>query len=383
MGIERFLVPTELIMGSGVFREWSAVCREHGISRPLLVTGRQWARRAGHIDAMLEGPLDTTVFDEIPANPGTAVCEAGADAARSEGCDGVVALGGGSALDAAKAIAVLARNPGPCRDHFGAGRFESPPLPVIAVPTTAGTGSEVTPYAVLVDEATKQKRTIGGKALFPRAALLDPELTLGLPPDITRDTGLDVLSQAMEGMVSKKRNRFCDLLALEAIALVRRYLPEAVAAPDNLAARENMLLAATLSGMVIAHTGTTLVHGMGYYYTLDADVPHGLANGLLLRPVFQYNAGHLPQAVARIAAVLGHPVAVRPDAVRKAIGTALGELFDALGTSPAARDHGVRDEALPRYAADIVGDPYRFKNQTGNLGVEEVEGLFRDSWAGT
>jgi len=235
---------------------------------------------------------------------------------------------------------------------------------------------------VLVDEATGQKRTISGRRLFPKLALLDPVLCISLPLEATRDTGLDVLSQAMEGMVSRRSSAMCDLLALDTIRLIYRWLPRAMAHPDDLEARANMLLAAALSGMVIAHTGTTLVHGMGYYYTLDAGVPHGLANGLLLTPVFQFNAMHLPEKVAAMAEALGHPCPSTPAAARSGIGQALHGFFQSLGCSPAAGDHGVAERCLSAYAADIVEDPYRFKNQVGNWDKEGVEALYRASWAG-
>lgn len=187
-------------------------------------------------------------------------------------------------MDVAKAIAVLATNPGGCRDYFGSDKYTTPNLAVACVPTTAGTGSEVTPYSVITDLELGMKRTLSGRSLFPAVAVLDPALTLTVPRDVTVNTGLDVLSQAMEGIVSRTSTAVGDALALEACRLVRRWLPECVRDGNDLEARSQMLQASMLAGCVIAQSGTTLVHGMGYYFTTRFGVPHGLANGLVVPP---------------------------------------------------------------------------------------------------
>jgi alcohol dehydrogenase class IV len=212
--------------------------------------------------------------------------------------------------------------------------------------------------------------------------VLDPELTLSMPRDVTIATGLDALSQAMEGFVSNKATEVGDLLALEACRIIRSYLPIAANDPQNLEARGQMLYAANLSGTIIAQSGTTLVHGMGYYYTLHHDVAHGLANALLLSPVFEWNARHLPQKVAALAGALGVICPAEPVSAAVGIREALVGFLETLGVSPAARDAGVSSAALADHATDIAGDPYRFKNQVGSLDPSHIEQLFRASWAG-
>jgi len=285
-------------------------------------------------------------------------------------------------MDVAKAAAGLARHDGPCTGFFGRDTFPNGALPIIAVPTTAGTGSEVTPYAVLVHTDEVKKQTIGGRCLFPTVALLDPELTRSLSPGLTAATGLDALSQAMEGFVSKKHTPQGDALALDACRRIRRWLPVAVADGADLEARSQMLYAAMLSGCVIAQSGTTLVHGMGYHYTLTHGVQHGLANGLLLAPVFEFNATHAPEAAATLAEALGVPCDPKPEAAAKAIGGAVRDLLRACGVSPAARDAGVHTETLEAFAEDIASDPYRVRNQIGEITVDLVRRLYRASYAG-
>lgn len=356
-------------------------------ARPaLIVTGRRSARASGLLDRVADLLPGSTIFDGVDENPDTIVCERGARVARDAGAQGVVALGGGSAIDAAKAIALLAANPGRCADYWDTPDFPAPPLPLIAVPTTAGTGSEATPYAVLVDPAGPVKRTIAGPALFPRAAVLDPDLTRGLPRGIAVATGLDALSQAMEGMLSKRANPVGDTLAIEGCRLVRGALPQvarvADTAEDAAEARADMLRAAWLSGVVIAETGTTLVHGMGYLYTLRAGVPHGLANALILAPVFRVNARHQPERVARLAGALGAPCDATPKAAAAAITRAIHGLLADLDVSPAARDAGVPRAALDDYAREVAAQPRRFRNQWGDFDEDAIATLYRESHDG-
>lgn len=374
----RFFLGAEIVFGDGVFASLGAHATRFG-NRPLIVTGKRSARASGALDRALGQLPGAKVFDAIDENPGATVCEQGAAFCRAHGCDVVVAIGGGSPMDAAKAIAMLATNDGPCADFFGAEKYTVDPLPVVAVPTTAGTGSEVTPYSVLVDEAQRTKRTISGEALFPRVALLDPELTRTLPGAVAIATGLDALSQSMEGIVSKKSTPIGDAIALDAIRRVCEYLPRAAKdGANDREARAQMLYAAMLSGIIVAQSGTTLVHGMGYAYTLDCGIAHGLANALLLAPLFYHNACAAPDRVSRIAEAMGADP-VRPE---QSVPEAVYGLLRALGVSPAARDHGVREQQLDRFAAEIAADSYRFRNQIGNLGESDVHRFYRQSYLG-
>ena len=375
-------VPTEVVFGVGCFDTLGEHSRRLG-TRPLLVTGKNSARKIGALDRALVQLEHVSVFDAVEENPGTNTCERGAALCRQLGCDHLVAIGGGSPIDVAKAIAGLAVNAGACADHFGSKGLQAGALPVIAVPTTAGTGSEVTPYAVLVDSVSRTKKTITGKAIFPRIALLDPDLTRHLPRAATISTGLDVLSQSMEGIVSKKSTPVGDALALDACRRVRAYLPRAAAQGEgDIEARGQMLYASMLSGCVIAQSGTTLVHGMGYYYTLECGIPHGLANGLLLGPLFRHNARVAPEKVGSIAEALLSDGTQREAGPEKAILRALRLLFEELSVSSAAGDHGVSEVLLAGFAEDVASDPYRYRNQIGEITQEIILGFYRESFQG-
>lgn len=377
----RFSVPTEIVFASGCLDTLAGHSQALG-TKALVVTGCRSARKSGVLDRVLAHLPGATLLEGIDENPGDTTCDEGAGLCRQSGCDHIIALGGGSPIDAAKAIAVLATNGGRCADYFGNDRFGKTPLPVVAIPTTAGTGSEVTPYAVLVDTKEGAKRTVGGRGLFPRTALLDPDLTRTLPRDLTINTGLDALSQAMEGMLSLNATPIGDALALEVCRTVRAWLPRAAEAPEDSDARSAMLYAAMLSGCIIAQSGTTLVHGMGYQYTLEFGVPHGLANALLLAPVFALNARYEAQKVALVAEALGNSCEAVPEAAARAIGVALHAFLRELGVSPAAEDAGVEEGRLETLARNVYGEPGRFKNQLGTLSEGDVRRLYELSFKG-
>jgi alcohol dehydrogenase class IV len=374
----RFHMPTEVRFGVDALDGLSGA-RELG-SRPVILCGSASAKRHGHLSAVVERLAAPNILDGFPENPSFADCES--FAARCDDADLIIALGGGSVIDGAKALALLSANGGRCRDYLNTAA-KNAPLPVIAIPTTSGTGSEVTPYSVLIDEQANRKSTLKSPGLFPRLALLDPALTVTLPTQITLATALDALSQAMEGMLSKNATPMGDVLALEACRLVHTWLPQVLTNPEDLHGRGQLLYAAMLSGVVISQSGTTLVHGMGYYYTLDHGTAHGVANALLLPPLFWWNAHHAADKVSRLASALGHPCAATPSEAAQAITDALYELYEKINFNPSAKEHGIPESALGPMAADIVNDPYRFKNQVGVLNVNHVEALFRASWAGS
>ncbi len=383
MSAFQYHMPTQVVFGAGSFDSLGEHSRRFG-NRPFIVTGKDSARKIGALDRAL-GQLDhASIFDGVEENPGTATSERGADLCRQLGCDHVIAIGGGSPMDVAKAVAGLSVNRGRCADHFGSGGLTEGALPIIAVPTTSGTGSEVTPYSVIVDAETRTKKTITSKAVFPKVAVLDPELTMTMPRPVTVSTGLDVLSQAMEGIVSRKSTPTGDALALDACRRVREFLPRAVSkGTEDAEARAQMLYASMLAGCVIAQSGTTLVHGMGYYYTLECGVPHGLANGLLLTPLFRHNAEVEPVKVAAILEALAPDGNPEVDDLAGAIAGALHALLAELGVSPAARDHGVNETRLAGFSAEVAKDPYRYRNQIGEITESKIFEFYKKSLIGS
>ena len=256
-------------------------------------------------DSLKAGQVEAIVFKEFVQEPEPEQADAAGAAAGEHGCDLVIGIGGGSAMDLAKAAGILATNKGRAKDYQGVDLVPSPGLPSIMVPTTAGTGSEVTWTAVFTSRAEKTKGGINSKYLYPDLALLDPELTLTLPPDVTASTGMDALCHAVESYTSVKANPMSDLVALEAVGLIAENLPLAVADGRNIEARENMLLGSLLAGLGLANAGVTAVHALSYPLGAVFGIPHGLANALLLPHVMSFNCMGNPQKFAEIAEVMG------------------------------------------------------------------------------
>jgi len=289
-----FFLPTKVYFGEGVIRRVGEEASKLG-EKVMVITGRTSARKTGILQkvesSLKKKRIKVILFEEVEPNPSFDTVERGGEISRKEKVEVIVALGGGSPMDAAKGIALLSTNSSPLDLYIGQGKVKNPPLPLIAIPTTAGTGSEVTKYAVFTNKkkVPHRKEVIGDSHLFPEVALLDPELTLSLPSSITRDTGVDALSHAIEGFTSTRAQPLSDLLALKSINLIFRYLPETINNPHNLEARSSLLYASLLAGIVIAQTGTILVHAMGYRLTTDFGIPHGRANGILLPWVYEFN----------------------------------------------------------------------------------------------
>lgn len=378
----RYFVPTEVIFGCHVLRDFADKRLRNRAERPFIVTGKTSGAKSGALEMLRDACPASVIFDEVPENPNTEVCDRAAEICRKNACDMVLAVGGGSPMDVAKAVAGLMKNEGFCSEYFGSGLLRNGALPIIAIPTTAGTGSEVTPYSVIVDSGTNTKKSIADPSIFPRTAVLDPALTVSMPRHVTTNTGLDALSQAMEGFVSVNSSSLGDVLAIEVCRLVKTWLPRAIANGFDLEARSEMLFAAMLSGCVIAQSGTTLVHGLGYAYTTHCGVPHGLANALLLTPVFQYNAQIAPDKVAELAAALGFPTAPEPSAVSHSIGVAIHTLLKECGVSPAAKTAGVDETRLVDFARQVAAEPYRFRNQIGKPTYEDLLRMYRASYEG-
>jgi alcohol dehydrogenase class IV len=282
----QFATAGEIRFGAGAARDLPAAVRALG-ERPLLVTGR-----SPSLAGQLLGPFDCVTV-RVAREPGVELVREGARLAEAAGCDVVVAIGGGSAIDAGKAIAALAANGGDVLDYLeviGAGRsLESPSLPFVAVPTTAGTGSEVTRNAVLASREHRVKASMRSPFMLPRVALVDPELTYDLPPEITAATGMDALTQLIEPYVSPRANPLTDALCVEGIRRAAQALPRVYEDGKDAAAREAMSLASLFGGLALANAGLGAVHGFAAPIGGMFDAPHGAVCAALLPYVMEAN----------------------------------------------------------------------------------------------
>jgi len=308
--------PTRIRFGVDAINDLPALVKELGGSKVFLVVdpGLVKAGLVERITAPLaKAKIAFELYDKVDPEPGLKLADNGLKLAKKAKCDCVVGAGGGSAMDVAKAVSILLTNGGKAEDYLGLGKIKKPGVPKIMIPTSAGTGAEVTFTAVFINEKTKSKGGMNGDPLYPEAAILDPALTVSLPPHITATTGVDALTHALEAFVSTQSHPISDMYALEAIELISSNLVKAYAHGGNLEARSNMLLGSLLAGKALATAGVGLVHAMAYPLGGMFGIPHGLANAVLLPYVMAYNLIGNPGRFAMLAEVMGAKVDGLPE----------------------------------------------------------------------
>ncbi len=323
----RIVLPRLMEIGAGASQQLAAVLGGLGCSRPLIVTDRMMVELgyAARLAEQLEqAGIASRCFADTEPEPTAASIRAGVQMVREGDFDSIVALGGGSPIDSAKAIGILGKFGGEMRDYRFPRDVSDAGLPLIAIPTTAGTGSEVTRFTIITDETSDEKMLCAGLGFMPVAALIDYELTLSLPPRVTADTGIDALTHAIEAYVSRKASLYSDAQALEAMRLLAPNLRSAFHEPRNLAAREAMMLGATLAGIAFSNASVALVHGMSRPIGAFFHVPHGLSNAMLLPAVTAFSSPAAPERYADCARAMG--VAGEGDSVEAANDKLLSEL---------------------------------------------------------
>ncbi|MBO8138570.1 MAG: iron-containing alcohol dehydrogenase [Desulfotomaculum sp.] len=303
----RFYCPTRIFFGERCIENYSKELSALG-RKALIVTGKNSSKRNGSlrdmVSALFKEGIQYNVFDEVEENPSLTAVYRAAEMARKMEAEFIIGIGGGSPMDAAKAAAVAATNDISQQDLM-ARKWTAPPLPIVAVPTTAGSGSEVTPYSVLTVEWEETKKSIAGDELFPAAALLDPRYTKNLPWDITINTAVDALSHSIEGFMNNRATVISDLLALESISIIGRVLKNINEENITMKHREDLLYASMLGGAVIAQTATGIIHALGYPFTYYKKLPHGLANGILMKASLQFFNQHSPGRVEQVVKAMG------------------------------------------------------------------------------
>jgi len=380
-------LPRILQVGAGASALLAQTLAELGLHRPLLVTDPHMVAcgYSGRLQHQLEDAgLHYTLFSKCVPDPTTDSVYAALAVLRDGNHDCVVGLGGGSSLDTAKAVAVLAGRDGPMRDYKVPHHIDSG-LPIVAIPTTAGTGSEATRVAVITDTDTQEKMLCMGLGLMPVAALVDYELTLTMPYRLTADTGLDSLCHALEAYVSRKANPFTDGIALTAMHAIYHNIRTACAEPDNRHAREAMMLAATQGGIAFANSSVTLIHGMSRPIGALYHVPHGLSNAMLLPEVTAWSVDYATVRYATSARCMG----IANDADSDAI--AVGKLVEGLRelnadlAVPTPAAYGI-DEASWFGSLELMADQALDSGSPANNPrvpeAAEIVDLYRRVWNG-
>ncbi|KAF0160220.1 MAG: aldehyde dehydrogenase [Syntrophaceae bacterium] len=376
--------PTKIIFGSGsstgeLESEMSAL----GCSRAVVVTD-QGIIKAGLSEKIIKtlGEKCVGVFSDVPQDTGIDVVNRGAAFAREKGADIIISIGGGSVIDTAKCICILLTEGGSLANYEGIQLLTRPQTPHIVIPTTAGTGSEVTWIAVVYDKDKGQKILIVESYNAPRAAILDPQLTLGLPPLLTASTGMDAMTHAIEAMTSMQREPIADAMALHAIRLLSDYLPVCIKDGGNIRARGQVQMAATMAGWAFGNAMVGLVHAMAHSIGAVARVPHGVSCGIMLPYCMDYNIGDgEPETIAIYAAIaqaLG--VSKRDDEPGSAAMAAVQEIFDLLrkiGHPLKLSELGVTEEDIIKAADLSIADGAIVNNIRYVTGKDEVLEIYR------
>jgi len=300
-------LPKIMEVGAHAIEKLASVLNTLECHKPCIITDKMMMQ-LGYVERLKKqlepSKIKAGLFDDCMPEPTDESLDEAVELVRNGGYDSLIALGGGSAIDSAKAIAILAKLGGQISDYKVPNSVDQCGLPVIAIPTTAGTGSEATRATVITDASSDEKMLCMGIGLMPVAAIIDYELTLSLPPRVTADTGIDALTHAIEAYVSRKANPFSDQQAMAAIKLLAPNLRLAFHQPDNRAAREAMMLGATLAGIAFSNASVALVHGMSRPIGAHFHVPHGLSNAMLLPAVTEFSIPGAPKRYAHCARLM-------------------------------------------------------------------------------
>ncbi len=379
-----FNTVARLVSGAGSALELAEQCQRLQVRRPLLVTdpGLVQIGLVQPVAAALEqAGLAPVLFDQVREDPPEATVLAAAELARVKRIDGVIGLGGGSSMDVAKVVAALLGGDQALQDLYGVGMVKGPRLPLVLVPTTAGTGSEVTPVAVITTGETT-KAGVSSPVLLPDVAVLDADLTLGLPPAITAMTGVDAMVHAIEAYTSRhQKNPLSDNLARQALRLLSRNIRTAVHDGSNREAREAMLLGACLAGQAFANAPVAAVHALAYPLGGHFHIPHGLSNSLVLPSVLAFNASAAAPLYAELAElVIGAPVAGDAEVQTAALIAELVKLIADVGLPATLAEAGVDRDSLERLAEDAMLQQRLLVNNPRDVDYEDALALYRDAY---
>ncbi|RLB57645.1 MAG: alcohol dehydrogenase [Deltaproteobacteria bacterium] len=377
----RFNFPTRILFGEGVIEDMPPHLSAMGVKRPLVVTDRGLMTTdipEKLVNLLRSSGFEPATFYKIDPNPNDQQVEAGTETFRNHEADGLVAIGGGSPLDAAKAIQIRINHPDPLEEYDdlkgGDARILGELPPLVAIPTTAGTGSEVSRSAVITVAAAGRKVVLFSPRLMPALAVCDPLLTYELPPRLTAETGMDALSHNIEAFMATGYHPLADGIALRAVSMIVRALPRAVKQGDDADARRDMLMASTM-GAVAFQKGLGVVHSLAHPLSTVSGVSHGLANSILLPVAVEFNG----EAEAERAAELAHALeAQSPTAA--AAAESIRQLARGIGLPLRLSQAGVKEEHLPQLVAKALEDGCHLSNPRACDDPETMEQLYRGAW---
>lgn len=377
----RLLQPKKIVFGRGGAGQCADDVSALGLRRVFIVTSPPIVGLVEPLaGALRKGGASVTIYSGVATEPAVSTFEGAMEAARQAEPDAVIGLGGGSAMDVAKLVAALYDGRQGVREVFGIGKLASRPLYLACLPTTAGTGSEVSPNAILLDEAEELKKGIVSPHLVPDAAYVDPMLTVTMPPAVTAATGLDALTHCAEAYANRFAHPIVDLYALQGIRLIAANVVRAVERGDDLEARTNMALGSLYGGFCLSPVNTAAVHALAYPLGGEFHVAHGVSNAVLLPHVLRFNLPAAPERYAEVALALG---AKAGDSDLETAQRGLDRLFELCrecGIPAGMSELGVPEAAIPRMAEAAMKVTRLLKNNRRELTVADAEAIYRSAY---
>jgi len=382
--VSNFFSPKKIVLGNNIVKKVGDEVKTLSRGKALVVTdpGLVSAGLAEVVeDALHDAQIEVGIFDKVEPEPPARIVDECAKMIREGMYDVIIGLGGGSSLDIAKGSAIMATNPGVILDYVGFETIHTPGLPKILIPTTAGSGSEVTRSIVVTDEQENTKKVVSDNFVIAEVAILDPMLTLSMPPDVTANTGMDALVHAIESYVSVSTTPFAEILAIEAISLVAHNLPLAFSKGTDVIARYNMLLAANIAGLAFASGRLGAVHGLAYVLGNEYHIPHGRSNAIMLPHVMNFNKTGNLQKFAKIAEAMGEHVGGLSmyDAADKAV-QATKKLLNAVGIPFGLSEYGISRDDLPKLVEGGMKQARLFIPNPRDLTEEDVKSIYENAF---
>ncbi len=374
------------VFGSGAISQLGTECKKLGASKALLVIDQTLSKSkiAERVKESLKSArVKSFIFSDVTPEPDPKIADLGTELALKEKVHCVIGVGGGSTMDIAKAIGMLVKNEGKAIEYIGIDKVKKQGIPTIMVPTTAGTGSETTLTAVFTQRDTKKKGGINSSLIYPHTAILDPELTLDLPPMITAYTGMDALTHAIESYTSLKAHFMSEIVSLRAIELIMENLRGAVFDGKNIKYRENMMMGSYLAGLGLAMAGVGAVHALAYPMGAIYDIPHGIGNGLLLPYVLEYNYPGNIEKFCNMAMYMDQDMeglSSRENA--SLVSEAVFELAEDVGVPMTLTELGIPEDAIPEMAKGAMEVAVPIANNPRPMTVEAAMEIYRNAYEG-
>jgi alcohol dehydrogenase len=374
-----FFVKSDIIFGCGSVKELPGILKEYEAKRVMLVydSGVKQAKIADQVlEEIKKAELEVIIFDGVIPNPTNDVVEKAAAIARNAQIDVFVAVGGGSSIDLAKAINILMTNPGPIGEYGGIGQVKKEVLPLIAIPTTAGTSSEITNVSALIDTEKVVKYVIIDNKIVPSKVIIDPEYTMTMPPSVTAATGMDAITHAVESYISNMATPLTEYHSLHGLKYLYQNLPIVVKDGSDLLARERMLLGCVITGFGFSNANLGLVHAIAHTLSAHFKLAHGMANAAVLPYVMEYNADSCSKKMIDLAKAIGLSISGDPEEDKLLFSRELLALIKELGIKTLSQQ-GIEEKDLPMLAEDVLHEPVLNFNPKQGVTKEDILKILR------